>query len=145
MKLREAPDFSEPVSGPAYTRGFRAIATAILLAVIAMAMRAWLNLGPSEQQNQTFSMLTLGLAVLAGSYWFLVRSQTVIDAQGLRQSGLMDKKVDWNEIMVARMGGFWISRRLVVRTTRGRFRAFYGGTPQLLAAFERIAAAFPRR
>lgn len=145
MKVREPPDFSVPVSGPAYTRGFRAIATVILLAVLLMAVRAWWHLGPSQEQNQTFSMLTLGFAVLAGSYWFLISSTTVIDAQGVRQSGLMDKKVEWDEIVVARVGGFWISRRLIVRTARGRFRAFYGGTPQLLAAFERIAAAFPRR
>jgi hypothetical protein len=136
------PDFSQPVSGPAYGRFFRLLATAMVLGVLAMAVRATLLLPDDVQAAQGYWILGIGMLALLASYWVLMRSTTIIDGQGIRQSGLTDKKVAWHELHSARLFGPPFARRLMVRTANGRFRFFFGGSPELLAAFARIAQAY---
>jgi len=136
------PDFTQPVSGPAYGRSFRALATAMLLAVVVMAARATLQLPDDQAAAQGYWLLGIGMLALVASYWVLMRSTTTIDAAGIRQSGLTDKKVEWREVRSARIFGPPFARRLMVRTANGRFRFFFGGSPELLAAFARIAQAY---
>ncbi len=139
------PDFSQPVSGPAYGRTFRALATVLLLAVLAMAIRATINLPSDGQASQGYLILSVGFVALVGSYWVLLRSTTTIDATGIRQSGLSDKKAGWNEVRTARLFGPPFARRLMVRMTNGRFKFFYGGSPELMEAFARVAQAYKPR
>jgi len=138
------PDFEQPVSGPAYGRFFRVLATAMLLGVVAMAVRATLQLPDDIAAAQGYWLLGIGLLALLASYWVLLRSTTTIDAAGIRQSGLTDKKATWNEIRSARVFGPPFARRLMVRKASGRFVFFFGGSPELLAAFARIAQASQR-
>jgi hypothetical protein len=138
------PDFSEPVSGPAYGRTFRVLASAMLLLVLAMAARATLYLPDDEQAAQGYWILGVGLLGLVASYWVFLRSTTTIDANGIRQTGLTEKKVEWRELYSARVFGPPFARRLIVRTINGRFRFFFGGSPELLAAFARVAQAYRR-
>lgn len=145
MTAREL-DFSTPVRGPAYGPAFRAVATLIFVAVLASAARAYLALPDEGQAEHGWGLLLVGLAALAGSYYLLMTSTTTIDAQGIRQSGLLEKKVAWAQVEAARLGGFAFSRRLVVRAGGSlRPKVFFGGTPDLIAAFQRIAAAYPYR
>jgi hypothetical protein len=137
-------DFAEPVSGPAYGRTFRVLATAMLLFVLAMAVRATLYLPDDEQAEQGYWILGMGLVAMVGSYWFFLRSTTTIDVKGIRQSGLTEKKVEWGEFYSARVLGPPFARRLMVRTNNGRFRFFFGGSPELLAAFARITQVYRR-
>ncbi len=136
------PDLPLPVSGPAYGRTFRGLATAMLLVVLAMAMRATLKLPDDIAAAQGYWILGVGMLALLASYWVLMRSTTTIDAAGIHQSGLTDKKVSWQEMRSARLFGPPFARRLMVRTANGRFRFFFGGSPQLLEAFSRIAQAY---
>lgn len=138
------PDFAQPVSGPAYGRVFRALATAMLAFALLMAARATLILPDDQQAQQGYWILGIGLLGLLGSYWVFLRSTTTVDASGIRQSGLTDKKVEWREIYSARLFGPPFARRLIVRTVGGRFRFFFGGSPELLAAFARVAQAYRR-
>jgi hypothetical protein len=62
----------------------------------------------------------------------------------VRQTGLVERRVAWDDVWYARAGGFAFSRRLVVRTIHGRIRYFFGGTPELHAAFARVAARYPK-
>lgn len=135
------PDFSAPVSGPAYGRVFRAMATAMLLVVLAMALRATSQLPEDEAARQGYWVMGMGLLALVATYWVLMSSTTTIDAAGIRQSGLIDKQVAWGDVRSAMLFGPPFARRLMVRTTRGRFRFFFGGSPELLAAFARIVEA----
>jgi hypothetical protein len=135
--------FSQPVHGPAYTRAFKGAATVVVLLVVVQAMRAWDVLGPALS-GQAGWIFIGGFFVLLGSYALLLRSQTRVDAEGIRQTGIIDKAVRWDEIKVARLRGFPFARRLVVSTGYGKLRAFYAGTQELEAAFARISAAFPR-
>lgn len=140
-----APEFGAPVRGPAYSRGFRISATALLAVVLLLAARnyeQWLAL--TRAQDGGF-IGAAGILVLIGSYAVLMRSVTTIDAAGIRQSGLLEKRADWSELQSARLVGFGFARRLLVHTAFGKFRVFYGGTPELAAAFERIAARFAAR
>jgi hypothetical protein len=142
--VTEPPDFGQPVSGPAYGRAFRALATAMLAFVVVMAARATLNLPDDQQAEQGYWLLGIGLMALLASYWVFLRSTTTIDAAGIRQSGLTEKKVEWREVYSARLFGPPFARRLIVRTVNGRFRFFFGGSPELLEAFARVAQAYRR-
>lgn len=137
--------FDAPVSGPAYGRGFRAFATLAVLALLAYGARAVFVLLPEPPSRDGWYFLGSAAFALAGSWYFMVTARTTIDAQGIRQSGLIDRQTGWDEIGYARVRGPSFSRRLVVRNLAGRFRYYYGGTPELAAAFERIAAAYPRK
>jgi hypothetical protein len=136
------PDFSQPVSGPAYGRTFRALATLMLLAVVAMGARATVNLPADQAAEQGYWVLGVGLLALLASYWMLMASKTIIDGAGIRQSGLIDKRVAWTEVRSARLFGPRFARRLMIRTNNGRIRFFFGGSPEVLDAFARIAQAY---
>jgi hypothetical protein len=136
------PGFEQPVSGPAYGRFFRVVATAMLLAVLAMAARAALQAPVGTPIGDRFGILGLGLFALGASYWMMIRATTTIDDAGIRQSGLIETKVTWSEVYSARLFGPPFARRLLVRTINGRFRFFFGGTPELHAAFARIVQRF---
>lgn len=136
------PEFDHPVSGPAYGRTFRVLATTMLAGVLAMAARATLNLPDDAQAAQGYWILGIGLLALLASYWVLMRSTTTIDTRGIRQSGLTDKSVVWPEVRSARLFGPPFARRLMVRSTNGRFRFFFGGSPELLSAFDRVEQAY---
>lgn len=138
------PEFAQPVSGPAYGRFFRLLATAMIVGVVAMAARATLQLPSDVRAAQGYWLLGLGLLALITSFWFLMLARTTIDATGIRQTGLTDKAVAWPELYSARLFGPPFARRLMVRTINGRFRFFFGGSPELLAAFARIAEAYRR-
>jgi hypothetical protein len=142
--MTEPPDFTRPVSGPAYGRTFRVLATAMIAFALLMAARATVSLPEDQQAAQGYWILGLGLIALLGSYWVFLRSTTTIDAAGIRQSGLTDKKVAWREIYSARLFGPPFARRLMVRTVNGRFRFFFGGSPALLEGFARVAQAYRR-
>jgi len=126
-----------PVRGPAYGRTQRVLATLIVLAVLWGLVRAALEPGMG-------AVLWLAPAILV-PYGFMLTAATTIDADGLRQSGLLMRRLRWDEIAQARVGRTPLACTLLVRTIRGRFVRLRGGTPQLRAAFERVAAAFPLR
>jgi hypothetical protein len=136
------PDFTHPISGPAYGPAFRLLATAMMIGVMAMAARATLQLPDDVPAAQGYWMLGLGLLALIASYWILMRARTTIDATGIRQTGLTDTVITWPELYSARLFGPPFARRLMVRTIGGRFRFIFGGSPELLAAFARIAEAY---
>lgn len=137
-------DVTQPLRGPAYSPGQRAAATLVLLLVAAQGLLA-LSAGHSILSSNGGWVLLGGFFVLLASYALLLVSTTTIDVHGIRQTGLIEKKVAWGDIKQARLRRFGFVRRLVVSTGYGRLRAFYAGTPELLAAFERISAAYERK
>lgn len=135
------PAFAEPVSGPSYGRGYRVAATIALFAALAAAAGLIEGMLAAGASAEGWALLGGGAFVLIAHYVLLLRARTSIDAEGLRMTGLLDKKVAWTELMTAHARG-WDGSRLIVTTTGGRFRQFFGGTPQLRAAFAAIAAAY---
>jgi len=137
--------FAAPVSGPAYGRAFRVFATLAVLALLAYGVRVVFVLLPELPSREGWIVLGASTFALIGTWYFMLTAKTTIDAKGIRQSGLVERKTEWSEIWHARVRGPAFSRRLVVRNVGGRFRYFYGGTPELLAAFGKIADAYPRK
>ena len=137
--------FDAPVSGPAYGRAFRVSATVAVLALLAYGARVVFVLLPEPAGRESWIILAAATFGLVGTWYFMVTATTTIDAQGIRQSGLVERKTAWSEVWHARVRGPAFSRRLVVRNAGGRFRYYYGGTAELLAAFDLIAAAYPRK
>lgn len=137
-------DLPQPLSGPAYSRGYRIGATFVLLLIVLQGTRVFDELQRIHAGDGGWLLWAAAIALVA-SYVLLLRSTTTVDAQGLRQSGLVEKKVAWSEIRHARLSGFGFARRLVVSTGYGKLRAFYAGTPELRAAFETIAGAYAEK
>lgn len=127
-----------PVSGPAYPVAVRLGASLLTLLVLVAGAGAFDAL--AQQPPRAWLLPGAGLAVLAGSYYFPMRSVTTIDEHGIRQSGPIERRVEWAEL---RSAGFGAARRLLVRTESGKFRVFFGGTPELAQAFAAIATAHP--
>lgn len=136
----------QPVSGPAYAGPFKVVSTAIVLILLgyggAIALRF-----PLLAYGFGVKLLLVGATslLLASWYWFL-RGRTTIDADGVRQSAMIDKQVRWDEVRSAKMIGVpylgWLfPPRMVVRTGNA-FVTFNGGSQALLVEFARISLAY---
>jgi hypothetical protein len=127
-----------PVHGPAHGRAARLLATVVVLLVLGGLLRLVLS-----TPEAVGAPLLLAVLVLLAPYGMLMLSTTTIDAEGIRQTGLPERRLRWDPLAQARVGGSPFARRLRVRTVAGRRIFFAGGTAELEAAFERIAAAYP--
>lgn len=134
------------VSGPTYGNGFKAVATVLTIALAAYTVSVALR-HPLPRFSFGVQALLVGAgAMLAVSlYWFL-RATTTIDAEGIRQTGVIDRKVRWDEVRGAKMIGIpylsWLfPPRMIVRTGTA-FATFNGGTQDVLVEFARISLAF---
>lgn len=135
-----------PVSGPSYGPGFKAIATIMTLVLglygASVAMRfPLLTFGVGVQLLLAAAGVMLGVSY----YWFL-RARTTIDAEGIRQTWLYDKKVEWRDVRGAKMIGIpymsWLfPPRMIVRTGSS-FTTFNGGSREVLIEFAKISIAF---
>ena len=146
-----APDMNfyqpeQPVTGPAYGIGFKAFATVLtLVLLIYSASVAWRF--PLPAFGIGIKALLLGAGVMLGiSYYWFLRAQTTIDATGIRQTWMYDKRVEWRDVRGAKMIGIpyfsWLfPPRMVVRTGNS-FTTFNGGSQAVLIEFAKISLAF---
>jgi hypothetical protein len=134
------------VSGPAYGAGFKVFASIVTLGLLAYGLSVALRF-PLMQYGVAIKVLLLGSALMLGvSYYWFLRAVTTIDATGIRQSWLYDKRVDWSDVRGAKMIGIpylsWLfPPRLVVRTGSA-FATFNGGSREVLVEFAKISLAF---
>jgi len=134
------------VTGPAYGMGFKALATLVTTALVVYAASiAWRFPLPQFGIGVKLLLLGAGLMLCVSYYWFL-RATTTIDASGIRQTWLYDKRVDWSDVRGAKMIGIpylsWLfPPRLVVRTGSA-FATFNGGSQEVLVEFAKISLAF---
>ena len=134
------------VTGPAYGAGFKMTSTLITLALAAYSASVlWRH--PLLSFGLPVKALLLGAAVMLGvSYYWFLRAQVTIDANGIRQSWLYDKQVLWRDVRGAKMIGIpycsWLfPPRMVVRTGSA-FMTFNGGCEEVLIEFAKISLAF---
>lgn len=134
------------VSGPAYGGGFKLVATLLTVVLLGYGVSIALRY-PLLSFSFGVKALLLGAAamLLVSYYWFL-RSRTTIDADGIRQSWVIDKRVDWRDIRGAKMigipyAGWLFPPRMVVRTGNS-FTTFNGGSRAVLVEFAKISLAF---
>ena len=135
------PDFTTPVRGPSYSIPIRVITTAIVLVVLFSTLRWWETPATEGWTSQGMIVFVATMFGTIGAGVLMLRSITEIDADGIRQSGLVTRNVAWGQIASARVAR-WGATRLIVRRDGGPFYSvFHGGTPELRAAFERVAQA----
>ena len=134
------------VSGPSYGRGFKTVAAIMTIALAGYAVSVALRHPlPAYGFGVKALLLGAGTMMAVSLYWFL-RATTTIDAAGIHQTGVIDKKVRWDEVRGAKMIGIpylsWLfPPRMIVRTGTA-FATFNGGTQDVLVEFARISLAF---
>jgi hypothetical protein len=138
------PTIDVPVRGPSHGRSQRAIASLAVLVGLAGLARVAATVPAATDGNGPWMLVTIAVALL-GSYYFMMTATTTIDADGIVQTGLPNRRLRWEDVAYAHVGGLPFARRLRVRTASGRRVAFAGASPELLAAFERVAAAYAGR
>jgi hypothetical protein len=137
---------SHSLSGPAYGAGFKWFATLVTAGLLGYGVSVALRF-PLMQFGLGLKALLLGsAAMLVVSYYWFLRAVITIDADGIRQSWLYDKRVEWREVRGAKMIGIpylsWLfPPRLVVRTGNA-FATFNGGSLEVLVEFAKISLAF---
>ena len=78
------------VTGPAYGKGFKLIATVVCAVLAGYGITVGLRY-PLLQYGLPVQLLLLGAAVMLGvSYYWFLRSAVVIDARGMRQTWMFD-------------------------------------------------------
>jgi hypothetical protein len=141
--------FYEPagaISGPAYGAGFKTFASLLTVALLAYGVSITLRFPVLSYGFGVKAMLLCAAALLMVSYYWFLRSVTTIDAAGIRQSFVVDKRVEWRDVRGAKMIGIpylsWLfPPRMVVRTGTS-FTTFNGGSRELLIEFAKISLAF---
>lgn len=137
-----------PLAGPAYGAGFKVFASIACVAIAASGLSAALR-NPELLSNLPMALLLLFFAAMLGvSYYWFLHAQVRIDADGIVQTGMIDRRVAWTDVRGARLLGIaplaWlIPPRLVLRTGRSLV-TFNAGSDALRAEFARIAAAYGR-
>ncbi len=131
------------ISGPAYSPWFKMLATLFTFGLAGYAASFMLRHG-GDFSSQALLIGVILLLLL--SYRSFLHATVTIDADGIRQTGLLGKDVAWNDVRGAKLIGLpragWLSPpRLVVRTGTA-FYTFNGGTQPLLAEFARISLAY---
>jgi hypothetical protein len=134
------------VTGPAYGGWFKILATVVSVALAAYAASVVLRFPVLQYGFGVKALLMVAALMLGISYYWFLRSTTIIDEKGIRQTWLYDKRVEWRDIRGARMIGVpyltWLfPPRLVVRTGNS-FATFTGGSRDVLIEFAKIALAF---
>lgn len=134
------------VSGPAYGTGFKCMATVVCLVLAGYGVTVGLRY-PLLQYGIGVQLLLLGAALMLGvSYYWFLRSVIIIDKQGIRQTWMFNRQVEWRDVRSAKMIGIpfftWLfPPRLVVRTGNS-FITFNGGSRAVLIEFAKISLAY---
>ncbi|WP_341668044.1 hypothetical protein [Alcaligenes sp. SDU_A2] len=134
-----------PVQGRSWPRWVAATAWLVLVLIgIRMALVASSPQGAAISPLLAGSLVLLftGLIVIA---WYMWHGVTTIDQDGIRQSWIMKRQVQWQDIHFAKFVPLFNSKRLICFTRRGRPIVFQGATPELQVAFAKISLVLRRK
>lgn len=135
-----------PVAGPSFPPAVKALATALMVALIVFGMLA--VVGQTAAQSRTITAAELAFllavgAVIASGYWGIMTSRTSCDFESIEQTWLWRKKVRLDDITQVKLIcldslSWLIVPRLVVRSGYG-LTTFHAGDPDVLARFRLLA------
>ncbi len=143
--FRFTPSGAPAVEGPAFSRLFKLLASAVVFGAAGWFAQLWWG---GKVTGGAASMLVWVLAAMAMmfyTWWCILRSVTRLDGQMLQQTWIWNKKMELRELAFGKLirvpGLDWlIAPRLYVRTLMGKFDVFYAADPQMIAQFERLIA-----
>lgn len=133
------------VEGPAFSLPFKLLATVIVGGCAFWLAKLWSQGALGSATTGGLGWFVAGMAVMAWTWFSIMRSRTRLDAQGLHQRWIWDKHMALDDLAFGKLirvpGLDWlIAPRLYVRTLVGKFAVFYAASPELLAEFERLVA-----
>ncbi len=135
--------FAEPVRGPAYRPSAKWLTVSTLITLAAYGAQV-----VSRHGELGWGLLLVVAAagtVLLVSTWYILNGNTTIDADGIRQDWMFEKRFSWDQVLHARHLRMPFTSRLLVGLGRGPIKAIHGGCSELDAAFKDIGAIFARR
>jgi hypothetical protein len=137
---------AQNITGPAYSAWFKLLATLMSLVLAGYGVSVVLRFPILDYGLGVQLLLLAALIMLALSYYGFLHSTVTIDQNGITQTWLINRHVEWRDIRSAKMlgiprAGWLFPPRLVVRTGNA-FSTFNGGTQELLTEFAKISLAF---
>jgi hypothetical protein len=135
------PELTTTVRGASYSLPMRIGATLLLLPILPFGVHGLLeafNFGFTSPRT----LVSLGAFFgVIGAYIHMLKAVTVVDSEGISQTGLTEKKVAWREVEGIRLRR-WGATRLAIRSGRGPVKIFVAGTAELREVFARVAASY---
>ena len=144
------PDLSRPVVGPSFTWLIKMAASALLAWLAALAWHPQARAGYEQMSLAGQLMMIACLFVVLACYVFVMVGKTTLDAQGIRQSWVWPKRMQWSETVSARFIGMpfvtWLfPPRLMLKKANGSYTIFNGGTAELHRLFAEVTVAIQKR
>jgi hypothetical protein len=136
------------VEGPAFSRAFQAITWIALLGSGYWLLNLWQEgkFGGDTSLNglRNAGWFVLGWVLLAWTTWHVMRSRARMDAQGIHQTWIWDKHMNYDELAYAKLirirGLEWfMAPRFYVRTLMGKFAVFYVSDRAVQQQCERLS------
>jgi hypothetical protein len=151
--FRFTPAQGPSVEGPAFSRSFKALAIAMVLAMSLWMITLQARGLVAGSAHSVLVWFMAALAMLLYMAFWIARSRTRIDGQTISQTWFAPKQVAIGELASAHLtwirGLEWlVAPRLRVRTLASKLVVFHAADPRMLAEFERLAReleAFRRR
>lgn len=143
--FRFVPSRAPAVEGAAFSLPFKLLVSVVAGGCIAWALRLWFGGRLGAEFTVNHAWFAAALAMLAWTWWAVVRSVTRIGAEEVRQTWIWTKRMDLRDLAYAkliRVRGLegLVAPRLYVRTLVGKFAVFYVADRELLAESERLVA-----
>lgn len=134
------------ISGPAYSSWFKLLATVVSAGLFLYGTSIALRYPLLQYGLGVKALLACAALMLLLSYYWFLKSTVTIDDQGITQTWIYNRRVEWRDVRSAKMIGIpylsWLfPPRLVVRTGNS-FSTFNGGTRDVLIEFAKISLAY---
>ena len=145
------PEGGDEVAGRAFSLPFRGLSIALVGGAIAWGVQLWrtgllgqpAGSGSGATSGAAGYWLIAALVLMAITVYHILRSQTCLSSQHLRQSWIWDKEMRVSELAYAKLirirGLDWLmAPRLYARSQGGQFATFYSADAKVLEQFERL-------
>ena len=128
------------LQGPAFPIAVRLLASALVASLMYWGIRSLDELTGVRWNGWTGTVVVGAMVLVVWCLFWMWRSRTGVDAEGIHQSWIRDKRVAWRDITQARLIAIpyldgLITPRLVVRPRCGGVVVFHSADPRVLGAF----------
>lgn len=134
-----------PISGTAWPGWIKVLAWCVLIVIGAKLIQTAMSPSGQSVSPVAAASVTITFMALVVIARCMQVSVTTITAEGIEQTWLTRRSVNWHDIQFAKFIPLLASKRLVCFTGRGRPIVFQGGTQELQIAFAQIALAYRKR
>lgn len=134
-----------PLRGRAWPRWIAALSWLIMALIVS---RLVMVLQMPAEQALPMTVLASVMVCVGALLWVSAHmwtSTTEISEDGIRQTWLTRREVQWSEIQSTKFIPLLATKKLVCFVQKGRPVVFQAGTPELQAAFARISLVYRKR